>query len=423
MTNFFKQLGELGATDLTMKIKIKDNIATVMVMSNEKSAKDILPFSCTGTLEEVDANFMTTMVKPMSEVVAFTSNAAQVSESVAKAGEEPSKSAEKKPKEKALTNAQLAKIEKATEKLKKFVEPFTVDIQWKNNRKEVEKLIEPITAIQPTNEYALEITAKIKSLFEEVETETKAEEQNEIVAPTENIAEIAPAEPAPVENAISQDITIGDIAQEEIAVNSETVQASVPAAPPVLNRPFYYEEREHQLFSLGLSKNDNGVFEGHGFNISPKIIEEHSAEYWQSLIDGIKNELSKSEPEQEKPQVVEPVQTAAAPVEAPKAEEVKTETATSGMVAMPQQEGKTPFQLMVEQRQQELASYNMVQNGSAYENYGLSVHIIDVKTANKEKWASIIQSIEEAIFTANNTVQTPEAPPAPVSPVTNLLAD
>jgi PRTRC genetic system protein E len=87
--NFFRQLAGMGNVDVTLRIMQKNGKLTMMVLPGSASSAT-MPLNFTGTPEELDAEFFTTIAPAANEVAGIVSNVDEVKEVVKK---EPEKKA------------------------------------------------------------------------------------------------------------------------------------------------------------------------------------------------------------------------------------------------------------------------------------------------------------------------------------------
>lgn len=96
--NFFQQLAADGKVDLSLRIYSKDGKLTVNIIPGTGNDK-ILPIIVTGTPEELDAEFFTTITQQVKEVTGIVSNIDQVKKHAEKLVDDEKKKVEAKKSE------------------------------------------------------------------------------------------------------------------------------------------------------------------------------------------------------------------------------------------------------------------------------------------------------------------------------------
>ena len=71
--NFFKKLTELGVQKLELKVVIKDDVLSVIIIPEVQNA-NLIPLTVSGTAEEMDEDFFNVVTTPLQKVAGLSSN-------------------------------------------------------------------------------------------------------------------------------------------------------------------------------------------------------------------------------------------------------------------------------------------------------------------------------------------------------------
>jgi PRTRC genetic system protein E len=185
--NFFKQLSEIGVQNLELKVTIKDDTLSVMIIPEIKNISAI-PLTVVGTAEELDEGFFGIISAPLKKTVGLVSNVEEFEKSVENkaATKSDSGTAEDKeptPKAKAATKKKTPpyKHQKYLDAILAIVDAEGY-ILTEENKEELSEATSKLLVMDSKNEVALEWEQKIKDLSLEPNEEiTIVEEKDEPV--------------------------------------------------------------------------------------------------------------------------------------------------------------------------------------------------------------------------------------------------
>jgi len=226
--NLFKSLEKhLNDIDVNIVIAKNEEQLTVSFLPKPKckddAKKQITPLLLRGTAEELDAEFLTIIQKPLESVTGITSNLIQFEESV-----------KKMEKDNAKIKAEKEKNKKLKEKADKLLKEADAFIKDKNISKAILK-IKGALKIYPEYKKAQTLLKKhdptATGIFDEIEkikeiedvvveekTVTTKEIKEEVVVPDEPIEERIP------EVGPNPDILVEDEVKEMETVDSDTIE-------------------------------------------------------------------------------------------------------------------------------------------------------------------------------------------------------
>lgn len=312
-TNFFTELSSIGLKHLVIEMMVAENDSVTLFVtpkSNEISKsntmgeafKNIAPFTITGTAQQLDEEFFSTVTEPLAETGKIITNMESFRaslEEASKLASEKAKAKEKTPEVKKVDEtpkpskeelANLAKMNKAETAVKDQLALCTNYTTFNKNKAKLKKAIDALKATIESTKLEAQFYLSALEFFEANNVimdgsfiALKIESTKEDVLPPIEVEEQTLIEEAVVIEIQDEQEDVEDIEDDEEQPGQSLAQMNAERT----------EERKSQLSSLGMSESSTG-YTGYGFDVRHSIIEGHTAEYWDELLKGITAEFNRT---------------------------------------------------------------------------------------------------------------------------------
>lgn len=268
--NFFKNISDIGITNIDIKVLIKDGIVSVLVdpksTAKDKAIQIIQPVSISGTPEEIDLEFFNIITEPLKKTAGVITNIEEHEKSVNEAskkkadvtkskkpaektdddssdeipdgeGEETKtekaekpKAEPKVPKEKPIKPVPEYKFKKYEDAVREITDVPGFKLKA-TNKIELKEKVDYLLVMDKTNKFALEWEKKIKEFVPSIFDD---EDEDEIPEPiveekTEPVMETLPPSP-PTETIVPKEEVVQKIA--EYKSSFEKAAEQTPPPPP-----------------------------------------------------------------------------------------------------------------------------------------------------------------------------------------------
>lgn len=223
--NFFKQLSEIGVQNLELKVTIKDETLSVMIIPEIKNVNSI-PLTVSGSAEELDAGFFDVISAPLKKTVGLTSNVEEFEDSLEEKPKATTGRAPAKPKAETKKKVAPYKHQKYLDAITDIVEAEDYELT-EENKEELSEAVNKLLVMDSKNEVALEWEQKIKDLSSEEESENDlgVEEKEEDIVDEQPEPKVQKEEkPAPKEK-------LKETIKEKVEDKTEK-KVTAPPAPP-----------------------------------------------------------------------------------------------------------------------------------------------------------------------------------------------
>lgn len=232
--NFFKQLSEVGVQNLELKVVIKNEILSVIIIPEMKNS-NMVPLTVSGTAEELDEGFFGVISAPLKKTAGLISNVEEFEKSMenkpaaatAKDKKTDEDSTEKETKvpasrKKAEPKPVVYKHQKYVDKILAIVDVEGYELTEENSS-DLANAVNLLLVVDAENEVAVKWDEAIKNLTAK-ETEKEEPQVEEKVA---EVKETVPAEEPKAEKAA----VVKEKPAETKVEEKEKAKVTPPPAP------------------------------------------------------------------------------------------------------------------------------------------------------------------------------------------------